>query len=440
MTRTICSALAGPRAGLLLLAALAAGLTAQAPVSAAGVPGSNCRWATSVVGFSSQYSTTAWSAQHALGSPDTYSSYGDIPSAWASATSDGQREFLVLAYSDPAPINFVNVYETWNPGAIDRIAVKNPGTGLFETVWTGTAAAAAPVSRVFTATFPQTSFDVTEVRIEFNSPVVPNWNEVDAVAIGLCDYAAESHWVASVTGFSSEYNPVFWSAQQTIGPPNTPLGSADYTAWASAGPDNQREFLVLAYDTPTVINFVSVYETIAPGAVDSVSVKNPGTGLFETVWTGTAAPAGPARIFTVSFPVTQFPVSEVRLGINSPAVPGWNEIDAVGIGRCVCSDRLVDAPPAPAPAGMLGAPRPNPFRGSTELAYSLRAQGHVRIEVFNTLGQRVTRLVDRALPAGPHVVQWNGRDGGGRAVSNGIYYVRVVGDGSQQTRRVVKID
>jgi hypothetical protein len=401
----------------------------------------NCRWATGVVDFSSEWSPTGWSARQALGPPDTYSAHGDISSAWASAMPDSPREFLVLSYDDPAPINYVNVYETWYPGAIDRISVKNPGTGLFETVWTGTAAAAPPVSRVFTATFPETPFAVSEVRIELDSQAVTTWNEIDAVSIGLCDYDGQSQWVASVVDFSSQYSATDWSAQQTVGPPDT-YPNHGPTDWASLTADGQREFLVLAYDTPTVINFVNVYETFAPGTIDTVLVKNPDTGLFETVWADTAAPVpGGARIFTASFPVTQFPVSEVRLAINSPAVGSWNEIDAIGIGRCVCSDRLVDVSggePAPT-VGVLAAPRPNPFHGSTEIGFSLPREGHVRIEVFNTLGQRVTRLLDRAMPGGRHAVRWAGLDEGGRAAPSGIYYVMADADGLRQTRRIVKI-
>ena len=427
---------------LPFILAVMVSLTAQVPGAAAGVPGLNCRWAAAVVAFSSQYSGAAWSARQALGPPNTHPSYGDIPTAWASQAPDNQREFLVLAYDDPAPINFVNVYETFHPGAVDRIAVKNPGTGLFETVWAGTAIAAPEVSRVFTATFPMTPFLVSEVRLEFDSPAVLDWNEIDAVEIGFCDWAG-SQWAATVLDFSSQYTTLVWSAQQALGAPDIYPSYVDNpNAWASGTDDGQREYLILGYDPPASINFVNVYETWNPDALDMVSVKNPGTGLFETVWTGTAAPApAAARIHTVSFPLTPFAVSEVRLDFNSPVVPGWNEIDAVAIGRC-CTDALVDVPPAasvPA-ASSFAAPRPNPFRGSTEFAFSLRTEGHVTIEVFSALGQRVTRLVDRTMPAGRHVARWTGRDEGGREVGSGIYYVRVEGDGILQTRKVVKIE
>jgi len=43
--------------------------------------------------------------------------------------------------------------------------------------------------------------------------------------------------------------------------------------------------------------------------------------------------AAAARIFTVSFPLTGFDVDAVRIDLNSEAVPGFNEIDAVSINR-----------------------------------------------------------------------------------------------------------
>jgi hypothetical protein len=44
-------------------------------------------WASSVLGYSSQYSDTAWSAFQTLGEPDTMT-YGDIDTAWATSCAD----------------------------------------------------------------------------------------------------------------------------------------------------------------------------------------------------------------------------------------------------------------------------------------------------------------------------------------------------------------
>ncbi len=143
----------------------------------------NTRWAATVLGFSSQYTTTSWSAAQALGQPNTYPAYGDIITAWASSSSDGQREFLELGYASPEAINSVSIYETYHPGAVDKVSVRRPSDGSWQEVWSGVAAPAGNTSRIFTVTFPLTSYPVDTIRIDINSPVVSSWNEIDAVSI-----------------------------------------------------------------------------------------------------------------------------------------------------------------------------------------------------------------------------------------------------------------
>jgi len=63
------------------------------------------RYADSVIAYSSEYSSGSYSVQQILGAPDAYPSYGDFYYAWASLTSDGQREFVELYYNNPAPVS-----------------------------------------------------------------------------------------------------------------------------------------------------------------------------------------------------------------------------------------------------------------------------------------------------------------------------------------------
>jgi len=81
-----------------------------------------------VIDYSSQFGSVDWSASRALGPPDVYPTYGDMTHAWASQVADNQAEFLDLGYAHPAPINFVSVYETFHPGALTRVSVRNPNT------------------------------------------------------------------------------------------------------------------------------------------------------------------------------------------------------------------------------------------------------------------------------------------------------------------------
>jgi hypothetical protein len=50
---------------------------------------------------------------------------------------------------------------------------------------------------------------------------------------------------------------------------------------------------------------------------------------------------------------------------------------------------------------------PNPARGHTAIQYSIARKGRVKLEVYNTLGQRVTSLVDGTQSPGVYKVTWN---------------------------------
>ena len=88
----------------------------------------------------------------------------------------------------------------------------------------------------------------------------------------------------------------------------------------------------------------------------------------------------------------------------------------------------------------LGPNYPNPFNPSTIIPYQLAASSHVRLEVFNLLGQRIATLVDGERPAGFHTATWHAVDAGGRAVAAGVYIYRMTVGEEHQTGRMVLID
>lgn len=141
------------------------------------------QYANSVIGFSSQYSATNWAATQALGAPDVYPNHVDDVHAWASLTENNQREYLELSFANARQVNKVIIYETLYLGSIDTVYVKNPSTQQWVMVWSGTAEPQPLVARAFEVSFPLTSFSTSQVRIAINSPVVPYWNEIDAVAL-----------------------------------------------------------------------------------------------------------------------------------------------------------------------------------------------------------------------------------------------------------------
>ena len=88
----------------------------------------------------------------------------------------------------------------------------------------------------------------------------------------------------------------------------------------------------------------------------------------------------------------------------------------------------------------LGQNYPNPFNPSTIIPYQLPTSAHVRLEVFNLLGQRLATLVDAEQAAGVHTAQWDATDAAGRAVGAGVYIYRLSSGGMTESRRMVLVD
>ena len=88
----------------------------------------------------------------------------------------------------------------------------------------------------------------------------------------------------------------------------------------------------------------------------------------------------------------------------------------------------------------LGVNYPNPFNPSTVIPYQLPTPMHVRLEVFNLLGQRIDTLIDQERPAGFHTAVWDATNAAGEAVSAGVYLYRLSGDGAKRSRSMVLID
>jgi len=121
------------------------------------------------------------------------------------------------------------------------------------------------------------------------------------------------------------------SAAQATGEPNTPYAGDMPTAWASATADRQPEWLILTYAKPINAKEIHVVETFNPGALSRVTVFD-SRGRESEAWKGRDPTPPGSRMGTSRIPVhVGFPVSKIKLYIDSPRVPGWNEIDAVGL-------------------------------------------------------------------------------------------------------------
>lgn len=95
----------------------------------------------------------------------------------------------------------------------------------------------------------------------------------------------------------------------------------------------------------------------------------------------------------------------------------------------------------PKPPGRMALSQnyPNPFNPSTTIRYELPATVHVRLSVFNVLGQLVDVLVEGVQAAGTYQVAWSGENKWGMKVGSGIYVYRLEVAGRQMTRKMLLV-
>jgi hypothetical protein len=89
------------------------------------------------------------------------------------------------------------------------------------------------------------------------------------------------------------------------------------------------------------------------------------------------------------------------------------------------------APAEPVGSGVvLAQNRPNPAKGSTEIAFSLPKAENVRLSVYDAQGRLVRNLAEGVLPAGTHNVTVSG-------LESGVYFYRLEAGKTSLTRRMV---
>lgn len=103
----------------------------------------------------------------------------------------------------------------------------------------------------------------------------------------------------------------------------------------------------------------------------------------------------------------------LRFATNDPAKP---QADIV-----LRSDAIVGADELPSPRAItLHQNHPNPFTGSTTIAYDLRSPADVRLSVLDALGREVALLKQGRADAGTHAIAWSAAK-----LPAGMYHCRI---------------
>lgn len=105
--------------------------------------------------------------------------------------------------------------------------------------------------------------------------------------------------------------------------------------------------------------------------------------------------------------------------------PGWNEdkINAITDNTLALNSNQLF---------ILHNNYPNPFNPSTNIGFSLRKTTHVKIDIFNSLGQKVATILDESRNSGYHTVVFDGM-----RMGSGVYWYKMEADNQIQSKKML---
>ncbi len=147
-----------------------------------------------------------WDHAQATGAPDTHEA-GDKPTAWAPLKPGSGEQWLQLGYEKAVELKEVNIHETYNPGAISKVAALMPD-GSEQVLWQGTAVKANSGDESLETSVPvPPGTTANQVRIYVDTDRVGSWPEIDAVELvgtnGSRQWASSS---SASTSYSQNYS------------------------------------------------------------------------------------------------------------------------------------------------------------------------------------------------------------------------------------------
>jgi hypothetical protein len=129
--------------------------------------------------------------------------------------------------------------------------------------------------------------------------------------------------------------------------------------------------------------------------------------------------------------------------VDSPGAPYVYKLSAVdvhgnesGYATLVPSGTLAVGPDAPRELA-LAEPGPNPSRGDARVTYVLPRAGVVRLALYDAAGRRVRTLASSREEVGVHELAFTLRDDAGRALPDGLYWLRLETEGGTLARKLL---
>jgi hypothetical protein len=135
--------------------------------------------------------------------------------------------------------------------------------------------------------------------------------------------------------------------------------------------------------------------------------------------------------------VTEAPAHDLVFVYNTRSEPGQLALDEVRPDFEAITVALSGAASSLPTAYALDQNYPNPFNPDTQIGLALPSDSHVRLNIFNVLGQHVRTLVDGDMPAGYHTVTWDGNDSDGSSVASGVYFYRITAEDFSSSKKMM---
>jgi hypothetical protein len=83
---------------------------------------------------------------------------------------------------------------------------------------------------------------------------------------------------------------------------------------------------------------------------------------------------------------------------------------------------------------------PNPFNPTTRIEFVLPGETAMRLAIHDAGGRLVRLLAEGSLTAGRHAIDWDGKDGQGRALAAGVYLCRLEAGGQTCSAKLVMVE
>ena len=150
-------------------------------------------------------------------------------------------------------------------------------------------------------------------------------------AIALPSGAQTIQWAKSVDDFSSEFSKQKHAAAKVLGTPNAmPQGGDSPDAWEPK--ESGAEHIKVSFDKAIPIKRVVVLENERPGSITKISAFEPGGAGHVLKTYKAAATQEASRTLIIDLPQqTDYSVQSIRIDLDTKAVAGDQQIDAIGI-------------------------------------------------------------------------------------------------------------